>query len=243
MRVKVKGLSKKFQIGFKRDLSALGRVVSFFSGREPKKELWALKDVTLSVDSGEILGIVGENGSGKSSLLRIIAGIYDWDEGEVTAEGNIISLINLYIGLKDRLTMEENIYMCCPLFGLSLEETRKRYDSIVQFSGLKDFVNTKVYQFSQGMRQRLSFSIAVHCDPQVLLVDEVFEVGDEEFKIKSVNKIKECVKKGTAVILVTHELWMIEKYCDRAIWLHEGKVVSSGSPSSLIAEYKSGIKE
>ncbi len=237
-RVEIKDLSKKFRIGFKKDQNALNRVISVFSGREPKRELWALKDVSFTVSGGEILGIIGENGSGKSTLLRIIAGIYDKNSGTVRTQGNIISLINLYIGLRERLTMEDNIYMCCSLFGLSGSETKQRFDSIVEFSELGDFVNTKVYQFSQGMRQRLSFSIAANCDPDILLIDEVFEVGDEEFKVKSANKIKEFVKNGAAVVLVSHELWMIEKYCDKVIWLHKGKIAKAGLPRDILPSYR-----
>lgn len=240
--VKVSGLSKKFSIGFKKDQGALSRLISLFSGRGPRKDIWALRDVSLTVGAGEIVGIIGENGSGKSTLLRVIAGIYDKDAGEVATEGRIISLINLYIGLRDRLTMEDNIYMCCPLFGLSAEETRARFDSIVTFSGLENFVNTKLFQFSQGMRQRLSFSIAVHCSPEILLIDEVFEVGDEEFKIKSADKIKDCVKNGAAVLLVTHELWMVEKYCNRAIWLDKGSIAEEGDTARILAAYKNHIK-
>jgi len=234
----VKNISKKFKIGFKKNRGALSRFIFLLSGRESKKDIWALKDVSFTADAGEVTGIIGENGSGKSTLLRVIAGIYDRSSGEVRTDGNIISLINLYIGLRDRLTMEDNIYMCCSLFGLSIGETKKRFDSIVGFSELGEFINTKIYQFSQGMRQRLSFSIAVHCDPEILLVDEVFEVGDEEFKIKSANKIKEFVKNGAAVIVVSHELWMIEKYCDKVIWLHKGKVIREGRAAPILAEYK-----
>lgn len=236
-RVVVDNISKKFRIGFKKDQGALARFISLFSGVEPKRVIWALKDISFTVNRGEIVGIIGENGSGKSTLLRVIAGIYDEDSGEVKTDGRIISLISLEIGLKDRLSMEDNIYVCCPFFGLPRKEIKKRFDSIVEFSGLRNFVNTKIYQFSQGMRQRLTFSIAAHCDPDILLLDEIFEVGDEEFKFKSANKIKEFVKSGIAVLLVSHALGVVEKYCDRVIWLDNGKAVKIGDTKEVVREY------
>lgn len=236
-KIIVDNISKKFSIGFKKDQGALARFISLFSGVEPKRTIWALKEISFSVDEGEIVGIVGENGSGKSTLLRIIAGIYDKDSGEVKTEGKIISLINLNIGLRDRLTMEDNIYLCCGLFGLSERDTKRRFNSIVEFSELIDFVNTKIYQFSEGMKQRFTFSIAAYCDPDILLLDEVFEIGDKDFKIKSANKIKEFVKGGTTVLLVSHSLDMIERYCDRVIWMDSGRIIKEGKPKEIIEEY------
>lgn len=236
-RIAVDSVSKKFRIGFKKDQSTLSRFISLFSGKEPKKIIWALKEVSFSADAGEIIGIVGENGSGKSTLLRIIAEIYNNDGGEVKTEGKIISLINLYIGLKERLTMEDNIYMCLPLFGVSIKETKKRFNSIVEFSGLENFINTKIYQFSDGMKQRLAFSIAIHCDPDIFLLDEVFEVGDEEFRAKSADKINEFVKNGATVLLVSHKLEMIEKYCNRVIWIDKGRIVKKGNSKDVIKDY------
>jgi ABC-type polysaccharide/polyol phosphate transport system ATPase subunit len=236
-RIIVDNVSKKFRIGFKKEQGALAKFVSLFSGREPKRIIWALRDVSFSADAGEIVGIIGENGSGKSTLLRVISEIYDKDRGEVKADGKIISLINLYVGLKERLTMEDNIYMCSSLFGLSIKEIKKRFNFIVGFSELTNFINTKIYQFSEGMKQRLAFSIAIHCNPDIFLLDEVFEVGDEEFKVKSANKIKDFVKNGATVLLVTHELWMIEKYCDRTIWIDKGQIVKEGSSKEIIKSY------
>ncbi|MBL7072017.1 MAG: ABC transporter ATP-binding protein [Candidatus Omnitrophica bacterium] len=236
-RIIVENVSKKFMIGRKDNRSTLARFISFFSGREPKKVIWALKNISLSVDAGEILGVIGRNGSGKSTLLRVIPGIYDIDGGEIKTEGKIVSLINLHIGLRDRLTMEQNIYACCPLFGLSYAEIKIRYHSIVRFSGLERFVNTKLYQFSQGMRQRLSFSMALYCDADIFLIDEVFEVGDEEFRNNSMARIEELIKKGASILLVSHELPMLEKHCDRVIWLDNGKLIKEGPAKEVIKDY------
>ncbi len=236
-RIIIKGLWKKFKIGFKKNQSALARLLSLFSGRESKKTIWALKDVSLKINPGEIVGIIGENGSGKSTLLRAISGIYRVDKGEIQTDGKIISIINLNVGMQDRLTMSDNIYLVGSLFDLGRREIKRRFDSIVEFSELSEFVNTKLSQFSNGMLQRLAFSIAIHCDPDILLLDEVFEVGDEDFKKRSAEKIKKLVKGGASVILVSHELWMIEKYCDRVIWVHEGKVVKGGRVKKILKEY------
>jgi len=236
-RVKVRNVSKRFKIGFQRSLGALARFLYLFSGRESKKFITALKNVSLSVSSGDILGIIGENGSGKSTLLRIIAGIYSQSLGEIQVNGKIVSLINLNVGLKERLSMRDNIYLSCSLFGLSNKEIKERFQKIVEFSELGEFVNTKLYQFSDGMKQRLAFSIGINCNPEILLLDEVFAVGDEEFRIKSARKIQELVKSGASVILVTHELWMIEKYCDSAVWLDGGEIIKKGDAKKVITAY------
>jgi ABC-type polysaccharide/polyol phosphate transport system ATPase subunit len=143
----------------------------------------------------------------------------------------------------DRLTLTENTFVVGSLFGLSQKEVKERFDSIVEFAGLQNFVNTKIYQFSSGMKERLAFSIAIYCSPEILLLDEVFAVGDEDFRNKSARKIKELVRNGASAILVSHELWMIEKYCDRVIWLDEGKVVKEGKIKDIIDEYKKVYSE
>ena len=135
------------------------------------------------------------------------------------------------------MTLKENVFLCCSLFGLSHKEIKDRFDPIIEFSELKDYKNTKIYQFSEGMKQRLAFSIAIHCDPEILLLDEVFEVGDEEFRIKSGNKIIELVKNGCSAILVTHNLELIKKYCDRVIWIDKGEIKRTGECNEVIKEY------
>ena len=156
-RIILKGVSKKFMIGFQNNNSALSRVVSLFSGKEPKKEFWAVKNVDLFAKIGENLGIIGPNGSGKSTLLRIIAGVYEADEGSVKTKGNTIYLNGFSNGLNSKLTMKENIYLMGSVMGIGQKNIKKRFDEIVEFSGLRDFVYTKVYQFSTGMITRLKF--------------------------------------------------------------------------------------
>jgi ABC-type polysaccharide/polyol phosphate transport system ATPase subunit len=218
-RIIVKDVCKRFRIGFRKRASFLERIILFFSGRESKKVIKVLDKINLEVYSGEIVGLVGENGCGKSTLLRIIAGIIRQDSGEIITNGRVVSLINLNVGLKDRLTMKDNIFLIGSLFGMSYKEILRRYNSITSFSELKGYENTKIYQFSNGMRQRLVFSVAVACSPDVLLLDEVFEVGDENFKKKSSHKIKEIIKKGGCVILVSHDMDLIRRNCGRVVEL------------------------
>jgi ABC-type polysaccharide/polyol phosphate transport system ATPase subunit len=223
-RIIVNNVSKNFKIGFKKHQNTLSKFVSLFSGRESQKEISVLEKVSFSVDAGEILGIIGANGSGKSTLLRIVAGIYKPDSGEVITNGKIISLINLNLGFHSRLTMQENIFLCCSLFGVSSENIKKRLGSIVEFAELEKFANTKLYQFSNGMLQRLAFSIAIHCDPDILILDEVFEFGDENFRMKSAKKIKEFVKLGGSVLFVSHNSYLIETYCDKSAKIKNGRL-------------------
>jgi ABC-type polysaccharide/polyol phosphate transport system ATPase subunit len=235
--VVVENLSKKFRIGFRKNKNLLFRIFSFFSGKESKKPFFVLKNLSFRVKKGSVLGVIGKNGSGKSTLLRIIGGIYKPTIGSLSVSGNVVSVINLKSGLIDLLTMKENIFLICSFLGLSKKQTEEKMDSIVDFSGLADFMNTKVYQFSEGMRERLSFSIAVNCSPDVLLLDEVFEVGDQGFKRKSSEKIKEMSKKKVSVVIVTHDLDIIRKYCDRVIWLDKGEAVEKGEPERVIKNY------
>jgi len=237
-KIIVKEVGKKFKIGFKKRQSVLARLASLVSGKETKKIIWALKEVSLNISEGEIVGLIGKNGSGKSTLLRCLCGIYKNDKGKIKKRGKIIPIIALNVGMQPRLTMRDNIFLCCSLFGLSKKKIKDRFLDIVKFSELEEFLGTKVYQFSEGMKQRLAFSIAIHCNPDILLLDEVFEVGDEKFKIKSAKKIKELVKKGASVVLVSHELWMIEKYCDRVILLDNGEIKKDGKTEEVVRKYK-----
>lgn len=237
-RIIIENLSKEFKIGFKKNLGTLARILRLFSGREPKKTLRALNEISFSLQHKEILGIIGSNGSGKTTLLRILAGIYPSYTGKVKINGKIIQLIGLKKGLQSRLKMKENIFLLGSLFGLGRKEIKKRFKSIVEFADLEDFVETKLYQFSSGMVQRLTFSIAIHCNPDILLLDEIFAVGDENFRNKSTKRIKKLVKNGASAILVSHELWMIEKYCDKVIWMEKGEIKKQGNPKEIIKEYK-----
>ncbi len=235
--IEVQGVTKAFNMGVARSMGSLARIVSFLSDRTPKKRICVLRNVSLKVKPGEIIGVVGKNASGKSTLMRILAGIYSADSGVVRTDGKIVSLIGLNIGLKERLTMKDNIFLCCSLFGLPQKTIRKRFNSIVEFSELEDYVGTKIYQFSEGTRQRLAFSIAVHCNPEILLLDEVFEVGDKWFREKCSKRIRGLARKGACILFVSHELDMVKKHCSRTIWLDKGRIVKDGPCEEVLKEY------
>ena len=191
----VKNVSKTFKIGVKKKQTTLARILSFLSYKESKKPLKVLKNVSFSLDKGDYVGIIGKNGSGKSTLLKIIAGIIKQDKGIVETKGKIIPVINLNYGIKERLTVRDNIYLCCSYLGLGQKEIKNKFNSILTFAGLKKFVGTKWYQLSDGMKQRIVFSVAIYSNPEILLTDEALEVGDEEFKMKCVKKLDELRKK------------------------------------------------
>lgn len=238
-RIILKNISKKFKIGHNKNKEFLGSLLSFASNRKSRREIVVLNNISLDLGYGEILGIMGNNGSGKSTLLRIIAGIFSMDAGSIEINGRIVSLINLRVGLKDRLTMKDNIFLMGSLIGMSYKEIEDSFNSIVEFCELEEFVNAKIYQFSAGMGQRLVFSIAIHSKPDILLLDEVFEIGDENFRKKSANKIKQMVSENNiSVLLVSHDLDIIEKYCDRVIWIDKGQIFKQGNLDEIIKLYK-----
>jgi ABC-type polysaccharide/polyol phosphate transport system ATPase subunit len=236
-RIIVKNVSKMFNVGFRKHRSLFDRTLLFLSGQTSKKLVWVIKKVSFSAKEGEMVGLVGKNGSGKSTLLRMIARIYNKEGGIIKTRGKICPLIGLGVGMQERLTMKDNIYLCGALFGLTRQEIDQKFNPIVEFSELENFVNTKIYQFSSGMKQRLAFSIAIHSNPEILLIDEVFAVGDENFRRKSTERIKELVEKGATVLLVSHDIELIEKHCDRAILLDSGQVLKDGSIREVIKEY------
>lgn len=242
-RVRVNNVSKIFKIGYKNNDSALFRLISLVSGKQPERPLQVLENISFEVCAGENLGLIGKNGSGKSTLLRLIAGIYQCDGGEIKLEGKLTYISGLGFGLKQGLTMRENIYLVGLIMGLSQKEIKKRFADIVSFSGLDEFLDTKIYQFSSGMLSRLRFSITIHCleqkNPDILLLDEVFgSGGDLAFEEKAIAKMEEFTRSGAAVILVSHNLNIIKKYCSRAILLHQGQIFKETTAEETIKYYR-----
>jgi ABC-type polysaccharide/polyol phosphate transport system ATPase subunit len=237
-RIIVKNVNKQFRLGAVKSDTALARLVS---ARQIQK-IQVARGISFDADAGEIIGVIGRNGSGKSTLLRLIAQIYQKDSGEVRTEGNLIYLSGYGQGLQPKLTMKENIYLMGAVMGLSSADVRRRFDEIVDFSGLREFVNTKVYQFSSGMVVRLNFSVTIFCiahhDPDILLLDEVLgSGGDLDFQVQALLKIEEFIKGGATVILVSHSLETIQKYCHRVIWLEKGSICKIGTPAEVVAAY------
>ena len=203
----------------------------------PETSVSALKDVSFVADRGEAFGIVGRNGSGKSTLLKIISGILKPTSGIVRVNGRIAALIELGAGFHPEITGRENIYINGIMLGLSRREIDSRFDAIVEFSGIGEFIDQPVKTYSSGMYVRLGFAVAVHVDPEILLIDEVLAVGDEEFSQKCIAKIQELKYRGVTLVFVTHQLDQVRMLCDRAMWLDHGEVTSIGDPARVVDDY------
>lgn len=244
-RIKVENVHKKFTLNYVRSESALFRILSMFN-KDNKKEFNVLNGISFSVKEGEVLGITGKNGSGKSTLLRAIAGIYEIDSGKIKCNGKVVYLSGLMTGLHEKLTLRENVYLMGSILGLSQKDIRKKFNSIVEFSELNDFVDVKLSQFSSGMILRLAFSITIFCvshtNPDILLLDEVFGAGgDESFKRKSILKMEELIRGGVSVVIVSHQIDILKKYCDRLLLMDGGKIIKEGKPEEVIESYVKDI--
>jgi ABC-type polysaccharide/polyol phosphate transport system ATPase subunit len=208
---------------------------------KPEASVAALKNVSFAVDRGEAFGIVGRNGSGKSTLLKVISGILKPTSGMVRVNGRIAALIELGAGFHPEITGRENIYINAIMLGLSRREIDKRFDAIVEFSGIRDFIDQPVKTYSSGMYVRLGFAVAVHVDPEILLIDEVLAVGDEEFSQKCIAKIQEMKYRGVTLVFVTHQLDQVRNLCDRALWLDHGEATAIGDPARVVDDYLQAV--
>jgi len=199
--------------------------------------LWALKDVSFDVKKGESVGIIGRNGSGKSTLLKIISKITSPTKGYAQVRGKVSSLLEVGTGFHPELSGKENVYLNGTILGMRKKEIDSKYDEIVDFSGIKRFINTPVKRYSSGMRVRLAFAVAAHLEPEVLLIDEVLAVGDAEFQKKCLGKMGDVTKQGRTVLFVSHQMAAVEQLCDRVIWLQDGVVRKCGPATEIIGEY------
>lgn len=241
-RISAENICKNFDIDFKKGDPVLAKILNFFTVKREKQERLVLKNISFSVSTGEVLGIIGRNGAGKSTLLKIIAGIYQPAQGKVKLNGELVYLTSLGLGLMPKLTMKENIFLSGAIMGLDQKEIRQRFSQIVEFSGLSEFVDAKIYQFSTGMTARLAFSATFFCikhkNPDILLIDEVFGAGaDADFEEKAAEKMEEMIRGGAAVIMASHNLELIKRYCNKAMWLDNGAVIKMGAPDKVVEEY------
>ena len=207
------------------------------------QEFLGLQDVTLKVKKGEAWAIIGTNGSGKSTLLKVISRILKPYKGSVTVNGSMASLIELGAGIDPRLTARENIYMNGCLLGYSKKFIEERFDEIVEFSELEEFLDSPVKNFSSGMKSRLGFSVATMVKPDILIVDEVLSVGDVLFRKKCMNKMNEMLSSGTTLLFVSHNMATVKSMCNKALWLNKGKVVMQGDINEVCDEYTNTISE
>ncbi|MBQ1261405.1 MAG: ABC transporter ATP-binding protein [Clostridia bacterium] len=212
-------------------------LVALARGRLRYNSFFALSDVSFSVGRGEVLGIVGSNGAGKSTLLKVIAGILTPTSGELSVKGRVVPMLELGSGFDDDLTGRENIFLNGAILGYSEQFLRERFDEIVEFSGLYDFLDVPVRNYSSGMVMRLAFSIASMVEPDVLIVDEILAVGDARFQEKSYTRMLELMHRGTTVLLVSHDLGQIRRLCDRVLWLDGGRVRRIGDTQEVCDAY------
>lgn len=214
------------------------RFFSTLIGRHPERnEFWALRDVSFDLEEGKSLGIIGPNGSGKTTILRILSGISHIDRGRVRADGTVSALIALGAGFHPELSGRENIYLNGAILGLKRSEIRKYLDSIVDFAGIGDYIDAPVKRYSSGMFVRLGFAVAAQVRPDILLVDEVLAVGDARFQMRCHERIRQLREQGTVIILVSHDLWAIRQSCQEGIFLYKGEVLERGPISKVIAAY------
>jgi ABC-2 type transport system ATP-binding protein/lipopolysaccharide transport system ATP-binding protein len=237
----VDGVSKRFRWHSDRRDSFKERI---FRGRPKElREFWALKDVSLEIEQGSTFGLVGHNGSGKSTLLKLLAGIHRPTTGSVSTTGRVSALLELGAGFHPELTGRENIYLNGAILGMSRKQIDQAVDSIVDFSGIGEFIDVPVKVYSSGMYVRLGFSIAVTIDPDVLIVDEIVAVGDEEFQRKCFDHLHELHRRGTTIVIVSHALGIIENLCDSAAWLDHGHVKTIGEARGVVREYLDAVNE
>ena len=227
--VDVRNVSIKYKIGDLRNTSFKQYFIKKIKGTYEVRDFWANKDISFSLNSGDLLGIIGSNGSGKSTLLTAIAGVMDPSEGKIVTQGKIAAILELSAGFDEELNATENIFLRGAMLGYSEKFIKEKLDSIIEFAELEDFVDIPIKQFSSGMKSRLAFAVACLVDPDILIIDEVLSVGDNAFRKKSLDKMKEILKSGITGIIVSHSSDTLRKICNKILWLDHGKVVTFSS--------------
>lgn len=215
-------------------------LVQALQGKLQYKEFWALQDVNFSIEKGEVLGLVGANGAGKSTMLKVISGILKPTKGAVTVHGNIVPMLELGSGFDMELTGRENVFLNGAILGYSEDFLKEKYQEIVDFSELGEFIEMPLRNYSSGMITRLAFSIATVVKPDILIVDEILSVGDAAFQKKSKNRMMELMSGGTTVLLVSHSAQQITEMCSRAIWLEKGTMKMIGPAADVCRAYEEG---
>ena len=238
LAIKVEHVGMKFNLGSEKIDNMKEYFIKLVKGQVHYDEFWALKDINFSLYKGERLGVLGLNGAGKSTLLKIIAGVYRPTEGKVVKKGVLAPLLELGAGFDMQYTARENIYLYGAVLGYKREFIESKFDEIIEFSELQKFVDVPLKNYSSGMKSRLGFSICTAVEPDILILDEVLSVGDAKFKKKSEKKITDMFDKGVTVLFVSHNMQQIERICDKAMILQEGRMISFGDVSTVAAEYE-----
>jgi len=235
--IEVLGVSKKFKIPVERADTLFERIVSVFSGGLRYKEFWALKDVSFEVEKGEIFGIIGPNGGGKTTLLSIVAGILSPDSGEVKINGKVVPILGLGVGFNPELSVKDNVIIYGTIMGLRKKEIERKFEEIVQFAEIDEFKNAKLKNLSSGMIARLAFSTVINTNPDIIIVDEVLAVGDINFRRKCYRKLREMNEEGITILLASHSPEMIRGLCNRAMLLKK-TVIEIGEPKEVLRRYE-----
>ena len=236
--IEVNHVTMRFRMANDRINSIKEYLVQFLKKRLKYSEFEALKDVSFTVERGEIVGLIGHNGAGKSTMLKIISRIMKPTEGNVVVRGNVVPMLELGSGFDYDMTGRENIFLNGAILGYSEEFLKSKYQEIVDFSELGPFIYTPIRNYSSGMISRLAFSIASAVNPEILIVDEILGVGDADFQIKSQNRMMEMMGGGTTVLMVSHNVKQIREMCDRVVWIEHGQVVDYGDAEHLCSEYE-----
>lgn len=227
--IEVKNVSMKFNLGIEKGFSLKQGFVDMFKKKEKiNNDFWALKNINFDVEKGEVVGFIGSNGAGKSTLLKVIAGVMKPTKGKVSVYGNICPMIELGAGFDSQLTARENIYLNGAVMGYSKEFINSKFDEIVSFSELSEFLDVPIQNFSSGMIARLAFSIATVVDPEILIVDEILSVGDMAFQKKSEEKMLNMINGGTTVLFVSHSIDQIRNMCNKVVWIEKGEIQAIG---------------
>ncbi|MFN8634351.1 MAG: ABC transporter ATP-binding protein [Chloroflexota bacterium] len=245
--ISVRAISKQYVRGpengrsFHGGLAALARVIRHQTIGTPRSDsgiFWALDNVSFDIQYGERVGIVGRNGAGKSTLLKILSRVVYPTTGEARLRGRLVSLLEVGTGFNSDLTGRENVYLNASIHGLSRAEINERFEDIVEFSGVRAFLDTPVKRYSSGMQVRLAFAVAAHLDPDILILDEVLTVGDIDFQQKCLERVQELVSEGRTLLFVSHSLEALSAFCDRCIWLEKGRIRADGPTEQILAEYR-----
>jgi ABC-2 type transport system ATP-binding protein len=235
--IKVDGVSKAFRLPHEKQTSVKGLFLSIFSGRRTYERQQVLKDMSFEIKRGEFFGIVGRNGSGKSTLLKLLAGIYTPDKGRIQVNGKLTPFIELGVGFNPELTGRENVYLNGALLGFNRKEMEAMYDEIVEFAELEKFMDQKLKNYSSGMQVRLAFSVAIRAKSDILVLDEVLAVGDLDFQRKCYDYFYNLKRDKQTVVLVSHDMSAVRRFCDRCIHVHNGAILAEGSPKKVADSY------
>jgi ABC transporter related len=239
--IEIKNLTMEYRIQRENIKSIKEYIVNLLKRKVNYNYFKAVDDISFTIEKGEVCGIIGKNGAGKSTLLKIISGVIPATGGSIKINGKIAPLLELGAGFDTDLTARENIYLNGAVLGYSKKFLDEKYDEIVEFSELKDFMDQQVRTFSTGMMMRLAFSIATLVEPEILIVDEILSVGDAHFSNKSINKMKNMMSGGTTVLMVSHSLKQIKELCNRVIWIEKGKVKMDGNPLDICEQYENEL--